>query len=235
MSTSSAADEMNTIFAIGCNTYGLNPVQLWHIQNSLSKMKEMVYSYNKEQKEDYVNTYNILAKLLNNVQQVGNVFKLEDAGNVFKSLHTLKEFIEKEEVTEELDTSFRMIQNVVQACFFSKLIYTQEQLEKIKDNIDVLRNISNDEYKHHNQLENLNYLRDMIEIAQNKGRYSLDQANAILTVLTNVKKQIIEIGVERQKKLNDEYKEPPKFTSDLGENEVVSPAKTSKKGKKNKK
>jgi hypothetical protein len=229
--TPNSIEELKKVFSIACGTYGLNPHQLWHINKSLEVLNEIVFSYKKTDEAKYIENYNILAKLLNNVQTSGNVFNLEDAGKVFSSLNVVKKFLETQEITDDLDTSYDFIKHVINKCFFTNLIYTFDQIDKIVTSINVLSGIHLEIYKEINQLETLSFIREMIELGQNKGRFSLDQANSIILIMSDIKKNIIRFNVDKQKQLQQKLDEVDKTETKvkmsdengnlLGSNEIV--------------
>ena len=209
--------ELKKIFAIACDVYGLNPHQLLHINKSLAVLNDAITNYNKEDSSKYVEQYNILAKLLNSVQSVGNVFKLEEAGQVFDSLHTIKMYLESDPLdtsSENLETSYHFIRMVIIRCFFQKMGFTMEQIENIVAAIDKIDGINLEKNKGVNQLEQLNYLRTMIDHAQCLGKFSLDHVNGIIKVLLDIKKNIVQFNVSEQQKIND-------MSGDLGTNDIA--------------
>jgi hypothetical protein len=192
-------DTLRSIFSIACNTYSLNPHQLWHIRNSMEAMNGVAFDYDKAKTESYIEHYNILARLLNNVQTVGNVFTLDDAGRVFKALSVLKTYIESSELTDEVDTSYEFIKCVVNRCFFDQLIYSFDQLDRIVKSTDILVGRKLTKNADENCMGHLTFLREMIDLAQAKGRFTLDHANTIITVTTELKRDIILANVEKHK------------------------------------
>ena len=236
MNNTEQADELRKIFTIACNTYGLNPQQLWHINHSMDIINDVVFNFKQENYTLYVEHYNILAKLMNNVQTAGNVFNLEDAGKVFKSLNTIKEFIETKELTDNLDTSYEFIKTIINKCFFSDLIYSFDQISKLSDSISIISGMYLEKYRNINLMETLAFIREMIELAQNKGRFSLDQANSIIQIINDIKKNIIRLNVEREKEKEKEKEKKEELDLGINKCEIieqeVAPKKRGRKGKK---
>jgi hypothetical protein len=205
--------ELKKIFIIAYDVYGLNPHQILLIKNSIDTIEEAVLNYNEKNEEIYVKNYNTLAQLLNNVQQIGNVFKLEDASNVYNKLKTIKTYLETKDMSseiDEVDANVQFIKATVNACFFMKMTFNLEDTKKLVNALDQLAEISLDKNEDVNQLDNVNLVKLMVEYAQSKGKFSLEHVDGVINALTNLRKSVIQFNVDRSKNNSKKSSKPVK-------------------------
>lgn len=239
--------ELKKIFSFAFDVYGLNPHQLIMINNSILSIEESITNYNKKKTEIYVTNYNVLAKLLNNVQQVGNVFNLDDASKVYNKLKSIKTYLETKKQTDNLDNDFQFIKAVVNNCFFVKMTFNLEDTNRLVKAMDELAGLNNPNNKDVNQMENINLIKRMIDISQTKGKFNLEQVDKIINTLSELRKNVIKFNVDKEKKRiekeskKESKKESEKEQKNSGIEETIvkdtdeKPVKTKRKYNKKKK
>lgn len=199
-------NSLDNMFSVACDSYGLNTKQIDNLIESSNVITDSINGWNDNKKDLYIQSYQVLTHVLGSGQKNG-VFSLEIASKLFKALVVIKNYILNRTISDGLEKDNQFIRMAIQNKVLAKCIYNQtdlkrinlalESLECVFDNKDKDKAIDN--YQAIDVNRGYNTVLAVINKAQSKGKFTLQQANSIMQLLTTLKQNVLKYNEKQSK------------------------------------
>ena len=199
-------NSLDNIFAIACDSYGLTSRQIDNLIESSNVITDSINGWNNDNRDLYIKSYQVLTGVLGSGQKNG-VFSLDVASRLYRALIVIKNYILNQTVSDRpvLEENNQFIRSVIQKKVLSKCIYNQTDLKRINlalESLECVFETDKDKDKRTDQTINAsrgyNTILAAINKAQTKGKFTLQQANNIMQLLTTTKQRVLEYNADVQ-------------------------------------
>ena len=192
-------ESFDNVFAIACDSYGLNSKQIDNLIESSNVVSDSINGWNDNNRDLYIRSYQTLAQVLGSGQKNG-IFNLETASRLFCALISVKNYLLDKTHPSNLEEDNQFIRLIIQKKILSKCIYNQTDLKRINLALESIEATESDACIDIDAVSRgYNIIHSSINSAQSRGKFTLQQADGIMKLLTSLKQKILNYKPEDQR------------------------------------